>query len=336
MDIRDIFKDNKEINVVFLGGSITQGAGSSSVDKCFANRTGEWFKETFGADRVNYYNKGVGGTPSAYGLLRFGRDVADLNPHIVFVEFAVNDNGRDTRKFTESIVRSLASLPTKPYVAFLYTTDAKYTTNTAYFEEVAKHYKIAQISLKDALKKHLDGADALEAGYLKDNVHPCDSGYDVYYHEMVRCLSDSAYYTVPDLSAEKIVPDSMSVSTYFIPLTNAEKSSGWVSGGSGERQSIIGAVGEWVEFEFDGNILAFEHGLDDNCAAYDVYIDGEKAGNAEPYWRNFMNYQLVLGFNTFDLPSGHHKVRLEVVNSENEGRTNKDVLIYNAIAGTKN
>ena len=153
MSFKELFKDNNEINIVFLGGSITEGAGSSDKRYCFANLTGEWFREALGKDRVNYYNKGVGGTPSKYGLLRFGRDVADLNPHIVFIEFAVNDGGHDTRIFTESLVRSLATLPTKPFVAFLYTTNNEYTTDTTYFEQVAEHYKIAQVSLKDALKK---------------------------------------------------------------------------------------------------------------------------------------------------------------------------------------
>lgn len=335
MSFKELFKDNNEINIVFLGGSITEGARSSDKRYCFANLTGEWFREMLGKDRVNYYNKGVGGTPSKYGLLRFGRDVAELNPHIVFIEFAVNDGGRDTRIYTESLVRSLAALPTKPYVAFLYTTNNEYTTDTTYFEQVAEHYKIAQVSLKDALKKHLGGADAMESGYLADSVHPNDKGYEIYFREMVRCFSDEAYYTVPDTTAEKLVPDSMSVSTYFIPLADASKSDGWVLGGSGERKSIIGDVGEWVEFEFDGDILAFEHGLDDNCAAYDVYVDGEKIGSTEPYWSQFMHYQLVLGFNTFELSPGHHKARVEIVKSENPERVNKDVLLYNAIAGCK-
>ena len=52
--------------------------------------TGEWLKTVFGADRLNYYNMGIGGTPSKYGLLRFKRDVASHNPHLVFIEFDGN------------------------------------------------------------------------------------------------------------------------------------------------------------------------------------------------------------------------------------------------------
>ena len=128
------FEGQEKINVVFLGGSITAGAGSSEKSKCFANMTGEWLKTIFGADRLDYYNMGIGGTPSKYGLIRFKRDVASHNPHLVFIEFAVNDGGKDTRPYIEGLVRGLLALPTKPYVVFLYTTNEDYTTETKYFK----------------------------------------------------------------------------------------------------------------------------------------------------------------------------------------------------------
>jgi len=43
-----IFDRDKTINIVFLGGSITEGEGASEKSKCFANMTGEWLKEKFG------------------------------------------------------------------------------------------------------------------------------------------------------------------------------------------------------------------------------------------------------------------------------------------------
>ena len=74
-EILQKFSGKDKINAVFLGGSITQGCGASEQSKCFANMTGEWLKTEFGNDRLNYYNMGIGGTPSKYGLIRFKRDV---------------------------------------------------------------------------------------------------------------------------------------------------------------------------------------------------------------------------------------------------------------------
>ena len=41
---------------------------------------------------------------------------------------------------------------------------------------------------------------------------------------------------------------------------------------------MVGGVGEWLEAEFDGTILAFEQGLHKDSAEYDVYVDGKLIG----------------------------------------------------------
>lgn len=327
------FHEDQNINIVFLGGSITEGAGSSHVSKCYANLTGEWFKRTYGPHRVNYYNKGVGGTPSSYGLLRFQRDVAAYDPNVVFIEFAVNDGGADTRKYVEGLVRSLIALPSKLNVIFLYTTNQTYTTNTSYFEQVAQHYGIPQIFLRDALKAHLNGANAREAGYLKDAVHPNDLGYEVYFNEIVRCLSTGEYYRCPQENKEKLVHDSLCVTTTFIPSPATNHSAGWTCGGSGDRPYMIGGVGDWLETEFDGSILAFEHGLHKDSAVYDVYVDGQLIGTGDPWYRNFISNQLVMGFNTYELSAGHHTLRVVNRCSDDPTHTNQQVFLYNIIVG---
>ena len=334
-EILDKFEGLEKVNVVFLGGSITAGAGSSDKSKCFANMTGEWLKSAFGAHRLNYYNKGIGGTPSKYGLLRFKRDVMSCEPHMVFIEFAVNDKGQDTREYVEGLIRGLKSLPTKPYVAFLYTTNEDYTTDTTYFNELAQYYGIPEISLKDALKKHLNGANALEAGYLKDTVHPVDSGYQVYFEEMKRCLSLPECYKRP-LDKEKLVPQTSLLNVDFLPAITFEKSDGWCAFRNHAQQDyMIGFSGDWFEFEFDGSVLAIEGGLHGDTCAFDVYCDDVHIGSAEPWWTNFRTNQLALSFFTSDLEEGHHKVRVVIRKCDNPERKSKHICIYNAIVGVK-
>ncbi len=221
MSSSNLFEGKSEINIVFLGGSITEGAGASCQENCYANRVGEWFKSTYGNRMtVNYHNKGVGGTDSKYGLLRLTRDVISKSPDVVFIEFAVNDSGNDFRRYMESIVRSLIDA-SNPYIVFLYTTDASYTTVTKYHEEVANHYGIPQISLKEALKDELCGKNAKELGYLKDNVHPTDKGYDVYYREIIKHLESEKFFKKP-IPAQKLISDSCSVDTKFISSAGSE------------------------------------------------------------------------------------------------------------------
>lgn len=39
----DSFAGKNEINIVFIGGSITEGSGSSAIENCYVNLTSEWF-----------------------------------------------------------------------------------------------------------------------------------------------------------------------------------------------------------------------------------------------------------------------------------------------------
>lgn len=328
-----MFADRKEINVVFLGGSITQGAGVVDKSKCFANMTGEWLKNRFGAEKLNYYNEGIGGTPSFYGLLRFNRDVAAHNPDMVFIEFAVNDNGTDSRIYIEGLVRSLLKLPKKPYVVFLYTTSHDYTTSTENFEQVAQYYGIPQISLKDALKNELSGKDALQEGYLADGVHPAEKGYFVYYKEMVRCLENSEYYKQP-LEKERMFEGTFCADTTFTPATNFAHD-GWVEVEKYGRTGIFSEKeGQVFEFEFDGDILGFEHGIHQASGTYNVYVDGKFVGTGDSYYDCKGNEdQPVFGYRTTDLENTHHKVRIETAKGKLDGER---ILIYKIISGEKN
>ena len=73
--VLDRAKRGEEVTIAFIGGSITQGAGATPIDKkAYAYQTWERFKENFG-ENVKLIKAGVGGTPSELGMIRFERDV---------------------------------------------------------------------------------------------------------------------------------------------------------------------------------------------------------------------------------------------------------------------
>ncbi len=335
--MQNAFLGKDHINVVFLGGSITQGAGASKVENCYANRTGEWLKSVYGEENVTYYNKGVGGTPSEYGLLRLERDVISKNPDLVFIEFAVNDGGKDTRHYMESIVRSLKHA-TDPYIVFLYTTDAEYTTVTKFHEEVADFYGIPQISLKDALKKELGGKNAMDAGYLTDEVHPSDKGYDVYFREIVRCLTSGEYLKKPEAKG-KLTEDSSAVQTEFISAASArvERIGAWETNTENPERSWAKteSVGDRLKLSFEGDIFALEHGLHADSAMYEIWIDGALVGTKHPVYREIRSYQLVQGYADFHLGDGMHEVEIVTIPDTTGTSGGTQVLIYNFIVGKK-
>lgn len=332
------FCDKKEINVVFLGGSITEGAGASEKKNCYAERVGMWFKETYGKDAcVNYYNKGVGGTPSSYGLLRLSRDVISYNPDVVFVEFAVNDAGEDTRFYIESIVRSLQE-SCNPYIVFLYTTNETYTTNTKYYEEVANHYGIPQISLLEALKRELNGKNARECGYLKDAVHPTDKGYDVYYREIVSCITTGDYLKKP-VKKEKLVSESCAVCAEFISSAGDRviRRGSWETNSENPERpwAKTTTIGDSLELEFEGTILAIEHGLHIESTMYEIWLDGKMVETMHPVYAKIDTNQLVQWYVNFNLAPGKHNLKIKTIPCTKPEYTGTQVLIYNFIVGTR-
>lgn len=82
------------------------------------------FPEAFSAkNNVKFIKAGVGGTPSELGMIRFDRDVLrdGQQPDIVVIEFAVNDEGDETKgDCYESLVRKVLNLPWKPAVVLLF------------------------------------------------------------------------------------------------------------------------------------------------------------------------------------------------------------------------
>ena len=102
--LKEVFKRaraGEDVAITFIGGSITQGAGSNPINKeCYTYKTYEGFKKMFDPKgKVSYVKAGVGGTPSELGMIRVDKDLikfGEIEPDIVVIEFAVNDAGDET------------------------------------------------------------------------------------------------------------------------------------------------------------------------------------------------------------------------------------------------
>lgn len=106
-----------EINMVTLGGSITQGAGwSGMLAEYFSEQTGTTF---------NLINSGIGGTGSNIAAARLYKDVIEKQPDIVFLDHAVNDSSLKLLMHSqymqpatnvEYIIRKLMTLENPPLI----------------------------------------------------------------------------------------------------------------------------------------------------------------------------------------------------------------------------
>ena len=183
----------EEIRVSYFGGSITAGAGSSKPQFCYRELLTSWLRKEHPDVRITPFNAAIGGTGSWLGAFRCWNDVGYQRPHLVIVEFAVNDGGIPEDQVIaslEGIVRQLRTkTPSKPDILFVYTMvkdhledfkAGKLPATMQHHEKVAAHYGIPSVVMaRKAADEILSGRMTMEA-FAKDNVHPTDAGYALY------------------------------------------------------------------------------------------------------------------------------------------------------------
>lgn len=183
-------RSGEEVTFAFIGGSITQGAGAVPINtECYARKMFEGFCDKAGRtydSNVKYIKAGVGGTPSELGILRYDEDILkEGTPDIVIVEFAVNDEGDETKgEFYDSLVRRIYHGDQKPAVVLLFSVFADDGNLQERLKCVGESYNLPMVSVKDAVvdqfyKKTGDGRVVTKSQFFYDMFHPTNVGHRI-------------------------------------------------------------------------------------------------------------------------------------------------------------
>ena len=99
---------DKELNVLYFGGSITAGYGSSDSSKySWRALTDAWLKETFPTAKINPIDRTIGETGTLLGAYRLDSDILNLEntpaPDLMFLEYSINDSYNDNLSNEEKV-----------------------------------------------------------------------------------------------------------------------------------------------------------------------------------------------------------------------------------------
>ena len=187
-------KSGEDVTVAYIGGSITEGAGAAPAhSSCYARRSYEAFCKRFSVkDNVHYTKAGVGGTPSELGMIRFERDILEGKeaPDIVIIEFAVNDEGDETKgDCYESLIRKVLALPNKPAVILLFAVFEFDWNLQERLMPIGRRYNLPMVSVKDAVVEQFylpakKGRVISKNRFFYDIYHPTNAGHRI----MADCL----------------------------------------------------------------------------------------------------------------------------------------------------
>lgn len=213
-------KKGDKVTIAYIGGSVTEGAGATTKDKCYASRSYQLFKNAFAKEdghNIDFVNGGMGGTSSAIGIVRYNRDVTSygqVQPDIVFIEFAVNDHEEPTKGVAyESLIRDILNQPNKPAVILLFSVfQTRWNLQDNYIP-TGNYYDLPMISIKDAIVPELESNKITDEEFFADEYHPTDFGHGF----MADCIMN--YFEVVDGQAmaesDVLIPEAPKLANSF-------------------------------------------------------------------------------------------------------------------------
>lgn len=215
-------RNGEQTTVAFIGGSITQGAGAVPINtECYAYKTFEGFCRIAGRntdDNVQYIKAGVGGTPSEYGMLRYDRDIIEEcngeGPDLVVVEFAVNDEGDETKgECFDSLIRKIYDGPGKPAVLIEFAVFANDWNLQDRLKPVGYAYDIPMASALDSVVEQFrlkpgEGRVLSKSQFFYDMYHPTNYGHRIMADGLINLIKiadeeepDEEILTLADIKA---------------------------------------------------------------------------------------------------------------------------------------
>lgn len=185
----------EDVTIAYIGGSITQGAGAKPIHTfCYAYRSYEAFCRMFapkGAQNVHYVKAGVGGTPSEFGMVRYDRDVTEdgkVTPDLVVIEFAVNDEGDETKGVCfESLVRKVLEAENHPAVLLNFAVFMNDQNLQDRLQPIGERYELPMVSVKDAVVPQFAKSNVItKRQFFYDIYHPTNDGHRI----MADCIAN--------------------------------------------------------------------------------------------------------------------------------------------------
>ncbi|QDU50227.1 SGNH/GDSL hydrolase family protein [Gimesia panareensis] len=315
-------QQGKEVNVAYLGGSITAANG-------WRVKTTKWLQEAFPKAKIHEIHAAIGGTGSDLGAFRLKRDVLDHHPDLVFVEFAVNDGGRQPEAIWDSmdgIVRQIWKANPKTDICFVYTFRVNYEKDlregqcpraASAMELLADHYGIPSINvalkiseLEQQGKLQFQSDQPLENGLIrfsKDGVHPLDKGHEIYTEIIAAAVRQMEKHAEPidhtDQLTQPFVEDNW-IDAKMIPLEPSMLTGNWkklpadnvLQKRFGNRMGQIweaDAPGSRITFRFRGTQAALYDLLGPDGGQVLITVDGKPHNKPVPRFDSYCTYHRI-------------------------------------------
>ncbi|WP_246188008.1 SGNH/GDSL hydrolase family protein [Paenibacillus tengchongensis] len=347
----------EQTTIAYIGGSITQGAGAKPIHTgCYAYQSYMRLKELLdpeGRGHIRFVKAGVGGTPSELGVIRYERDVTRdgaIMPDIVVVEFAVNDEGDETKgNCYESLCRKILSASNRPAVILLFSVFVNDWNLQDRLSPVGFHYDLPMVSVKDAVTEQFrlskaEGNVISKRQFFYDSYHPTTDGHRVMADCLVHLFAEAAKGPLDEhdirLDLEPVIGNDYA----GIRLLDRRDNTGRASIEAGgftetdrelqmvERDDQPGGTPQfpynWMHTPASGGesfsltinarnlILVYKDSGSPEFGRADIYVDGNFVRTADPHENNWTHCNPLILFQHRD--RREHRIEIRMTPGEEE------------------
>jgi lysophospholipase L1-like esterase len=285
-----------EVRVGFIGGSITEGALAGTLRNRYSSRFCGFLGKRFPKARFKEINAGIGATDSRYGCSRANADLLDEAPDLIVLEYAVNDDPRDSAYATstmEGLIRKCLAATYAPILLFQTMNRNGDSLNHRYQTHLADHYGLPVISYRDGVFPEIAAGSLRADAVFADAVHPNALGHltcaYLLFAGMSAAIADWGPH--PD-RARPIVPVPAPYASDFYERSGLfeagdstirlVQSAGWTRSTDALGREVFSsdAAGSLLVFECPAGemVFGFPIGKELN-AAIEATVDGQSAGN---------------------------------------------------------
>jgi hypothetical protein len=163
-----------------IGGSITAGAMTDTIDARYINRFAALLQRQFSKSKFSIINAGIGATNSRFGCSRVSHDLLIENPDLIIIEYAVNDFLEDSTmnmQTIEGLIRQCLRLDSVPTLMLFTTDSAGNDFNQNDQGIIGNYYALPMISYQNAIWPLITNNRLSWSSVAVDVVHPNDNGH---------------------------------------------------------------------------------------------------------------------------------------------------------------
>ena len=339
-----------KVKIGFAGGSITTAKTLSNWPTYIRG----WFVDSFKDVRLTVVNSAIGATGSLCALSLAKKEFIDTSCDLVFIEFAVNDNGadRDERMRTrEGLIRKLLSANIDVVIVYTFyqsmfkqADNGEIPDSIADFEKLAEHYGISSVYMAYAAYDRVKRGMIPWNMWLPDGTHPKNLGSYFYAEKVIEYLEaelarNDGINTPKGENMPAPLHEMNWQNTEEIPFEKVRTNGSW----SVEREVFIPwfeeklytyAPHDSLSFEFEGRGLAIVFSYGKSSGKLEYSIDGgewQEYAYERCWWVPDENFTNAVRF-ADDLKPGKHTFDLRVTHGDAEGYTSSDCKILKIFA----